>query len=45
MEALNELVLQVSVKTGLKDPLEHQEAALVHLIHVQEGTNPTLFGL
>lgn len=44
-EALNELVLQVSVKTGLKDPLEHQEAALVHLIHVQEGTNPTLFGL
>jgi len=45
MEALNELVLQVSVKTGLKDLLEHQEAALVRLIHVQEGTNPTLFGL
>jgi len=45
MEALNELVLQVSIKTGLKDLLEHQEAALVRLIHVQEGTNPTLFGL
>jgi hypothetical protein len=24
--------------------LEYQEEALVHLIHMQEGPNPTLFG-
>jgi hypothetical protein len=29
----------------LKGPLEYQEEAIVHLIHVQEGPNITLFGL
>ena len=40
------LVLKVSTKSYLKGLLEHQEAlvVLVHLIHVQEGPNPTLFG-
>jgi hypothetical protein len=33
-EALNGLVLQVLAKVEIKDPLEHQEEALVHLIHV-----------
>ena len=32
-EALNGLVMQVSVKAELGDPLEHQEEALIHLIH------------
>jgi hypothetical protein len=39
-EALNALVLNVS---ELKGPLEYQEETLVHLIHVQEGSNTTLF--
>jgi hypothetical protein len=43
-EALNALVLKVSTKSDLKGPLEYQEEALVHLIHLQEGPNPTLFG-
>jgi hypothetical protein len=44
-EALNELVMQVSTNTELKDPMEHQEEALIHLIHVKEGPKPSLFGL
>jgi len=44
-KALNALVLMVSTKSELKGPLEYQEEALVHLIHVQEGSNTTLFGL
>jgi len=43
-EALHALVLKVSTKSDLKGPLEHQEEALVYLIHVQDGPNPTLFG-
>jgi hypothetical protein len=43
-EALNEFVLQVLIKANKEDPLEHQKEALVHLIQVQEGSNPTLFG-
>jgi len=43
-EALNALVLNVSTKSKLKGPLEYQEETLVHLIHVQEGSNTTLFG-
>jgi hypothetical protein len=35
--------VQVSAKVELGDPLEHQEEALVHLIHVQEGPNSPLF--
>ena len=42
-EALNALVLNVSTKSELKGPLEYQEETLVHLIHVQEGSNTTLF--
>ncbi|KAL3575142.1 hypothetical protein D5086_023243 [Populus alba] len=42
-EALNALVLKVSTKSELKCPLEYQEETLVHLIHVQEGSNTTLF--
>ena len=42
-EALNALVLNVWTKSELKGPLEYQET-LVHLIHVQEGSNITLFG-
>jgi len=42
--ALNALVLKVSTKSDLKGPLEYQEEALIHLIHLQEGPNPTLFG-
>ena len=42
-EALNEFVLQVLIKANKEDPLEHQKEALVHLIQVQEGSNPTLF--
>ena len=44
-EALNVLLLNVSSKSELKGPLEYQEETLVHLIHVQEGCNTTLFGL
>jgi len=43
-EALNALVLKVSTKSGFKGPLEYHEETLVHLIHVQEGSNTTLFG-
>ena len=43
-EALNALVLKVSIKSDLKGPLEYQEEVVVHLIHVQKGPNPTLFG-
>jgi hypothetical protein len=42
-ETLNALVLNVSTKSELKGPLEYQEETLVHLIHVQEGSNTTLF--
>jgi hypothetical protein len=40
-KTLNSLVLKVSTKSYLKGSLEYQENALVHLIHVQEGPNPT----
>jgi len=43
-KALNALVLNVSTKSELKGPLVYQEEALVHLIHLQEGPNTTLFG-
>jgi hypothetical protein len=43
-EVLNGLVLQVSAKAKIKDLLEHKEEVLVHLIHLQEGPNPTSFG-
>ena len=43
-KALNILVLKVSTKSDLKGALEYQEETLIHLIHVQEGANPTLFG-
>jgi hypothetical protein len=43
-EALNALVLSVSTKSELKGPSEYQEETLAHLIHVQEGSNTTLFG-
>jgi len=36
-ETLNKLVLKVSTKSDFKGPLEYQEEALIHLIHVQEG--------
>jgi len=42
-KALKE-ALNVSTKLELKGPLEYQEETLVHLIHVQEGSNTTLFG-
>jgi hypothetical protein len=42
-KALNTLDLNVSTKSELKGPLEYQEEILVHLIHVQEGSNTTLF--
>jgi hypothetical protein len=42
-KALNGLVMQVLAMTELGDCLEHQEKALIHLIHVQEGPNPSLF--
>ena len=42
-EALNALVLKVSTKSELKGPLEYQEETLVHLVHVQEGSNIILF--
>ena len=41
-KALNGLVVQVSTKAKLRDPLEHQEEALIYLIHVQEGHNPPI---
>jgi hypothetical protein len=42
-EALNVVIVQVSAKAKVEDSLEHQEEALVHLIHMQEGPNPPLF--
>jgi hypothetical protein len=42
-EALNGLVMQVLAMVELGDRLEYQEVALIHLIHVQEGPNPSLF--
>jgi hypothetical protein len=33
-EALNELVVQISVRAELEDPLEHKKETLLHLIHV-----------
>jgi len=41
---MNVLVLNVSTKSEFKGPLEYQEETLVHLIHVQEGSNTTFFG-
>jgi hypothetical protein len=43
-KALNGLIVEVSAKTELGDPLKHQEETLIHLIHVQKGPNPPLFG-
>ena len=43
-EPLNGLIVEVSAKTELGDPLKHQEETLIHLIHVQKGPNPPLFG-
>jgi hypothetical protein len=43
-EELNALVLKVSTKSELKGLLEYQKEALIHLIHVQEGSNTILFG-
>jgi signal recognition particle subunit SEC65 len=43
-EVFNELVVQVSVKAELENPLKHQEKVLIHLIHVQEELNPPVFG-
>ncbi|KAJ6970203.1 hypothetical protein NC653_034704 [Populus alba x Populus x berolinensis] len=42
-DALNALVLKVSTKSKLEGPLKYQEEILVYLIHVQEGSNTTLF--
>ena len=43
-EEFNALVLSVSTMSELKGLLEYQEENLVHLIHMQEGSNTTLFG-
>ena len=43
-KALNGLIVYVSAKAELMDPFEHQEEVLEHLIHVQEGSYPPLFG-
>jgi hypothetical protein len=42
-KTLNGMVVQISAKIELRNPLEHQEEALIHLIHVQEGPNQPLF--
>ena len=42
-KALNALVLNVLTRSDLKGSLEYQEEAIVHLIHVQVGSNLTLF--
>ena len=42
-EAMNALVLKVSTRSKLQGPLEYQEETQVHRIHVQEGSNTTLF--
>ena len=41
IKALNALVLKVSTKLEL-NALEYQEETLVHLIHVQKGSNTIL---
>jgi hypothetical protein len=33
-KTLNRLVVQVSTKAELRDPLKHQEEASIHLIHI-----------
>jgi hypothetical protein len=43
-EPLNGLIVEVLSNDELRDPLKHQEDVLVHLIHVQKGPNPPLFG-
>jgi hypothetical protein len=43
-KALDALVLNVLTKSELKGPLKYQKETLVHLIHVQEGSNTILFG-
>ena len=43
-EAMNALVLKVATRSELQGPLEYQEETLVHLIHLEEGSNTTLFG-
>ena len=43
-EAMNAMVLKVSIRSELQGPLEYQEQTLVYLIHVEEGSNTTLFG-
>ena len=43
-ETLNALVMKVSTKSKLQSLLEYQEYNLVHLIHVQDGSNTILFG-
>ena len=43
-EAMNALVLKVATKSELQGPLEYQEETLIHLIHLEEGSNTTLFG-
>jgi hypothetical protein len=42
-KTLNALVLKVLTELDLKGPLEHQEEAFIHFIHVQKGPNSTLF--
>jgi hypothetical protein len=44
-KVLNILILKVLTKSDLKGPLKYQEETLIHLIHMQEGSNPILFGL
>ena len=43
-DVLNALVLKVSTKLELIGQLEYQEETIVHLIHVQEGSNTAFFG-
>ena len=43
-EAMNALVLKVATRSELQGPLEYQDETLVHLIHVEEGSNTILFG-
>ena len=43
-KTLNALVLKVSTKSKLQGLLKYQEKTLIHRIHVQDGSNTTLFG-
>jgi hypothetical protein len=43
-KTLNGLVVQVLTKAELGGHWKHQENALLHLIHIQKGPNPPLFG-